>query len=131
MQHTVPQPLLVQCLAQQLTLITGDPMTDSPSLGNLLLQPISLSLSTSKTTPIPKKERKKESEVTQSCMTLCNPMDCSLPGSFIHGIFQARVLEWVPFPSPGDLPNSGIKPRSPTLQAIALPSEPPGKPPVL
>ena len=35
------------------------------------------------------------SEVTQSCPTLCNPMDYSLPGSYIHGIFQARVLEWV------------------------------------
>ena len=35
-----------------------------------------------------------ESEVTQSCPTLRNPMDCSLPGSSIHGIFQARVLEW-------------------------------------
>ena len=35
-----------------------------------------------------------ESEVTQSCPTLCNPMDCSLPGSSILGIFQARVLEW-------------------------------------
>ena len=35
------------------------------------------------------------SEVTQSCLTLCDPMDCSLPGSSIHGIFQARVLEWV------------------------------------
>ena len=38
---------------------------------------------------------KSESEVTQSCLTLSNPMDCSLPGSSIHGIFQARVLEWV------------------------------------
>ena len=38
---------------------------------------------------------KSESEVTQSCLTLRNPMDCSLPGSSIHGIFQARVLEWV------------------------------------
>ena len=37
---------------------------------------------------------KSESEVTQSCPTLSNPMDCSLPGSAIHGIFQARVLEW-------------------------------------
>jgi len=36
-----------------------------------------------------------ESEVTQSCPTLSNPMDCSLPGSSAHGIFQARVLEWV------------------------------------
>ena len=37
---------------------------------------------------------KNESEVAQSCLTLCDPMDCSLPGSSIHGIFQARVLEW-------------------------------------
>ena len=36
-----------------------------------------------------------ESEVTQSCLTLSDPMDCSPPGSSIHGIFQARVLEWV------------------------------------
>ena len=36
-----------------------------------------------------------ESEVTQSCTTLCDPMDCSLPDSSIHGVFQARVLEWV------------------------------------
>ena len=36
-----------------------------------------------------------ECEVTQSCLTLCDPMDCSLPGSSIHGIFHARVLEWV------------------------------------
>ena len=39
--------------------------------------------------------RKKESEVAQSCPTLCSPMDCSLPGSSVHRIFQARVLEWV------------------------------------
>ena len=37
----------------------------------------------------------KWSEVTQSCLTLCDPIDCSLPGSSVHGIFQARVLEWV------------------------------------
>ena len=37
---------------------------------------------------------KSESEVSQSCPTLCDPMDCSLPGSSIHGIFQARVLDW-------------------------------------
>ena len=36
-----------------------------------------------------------ESEVAQSCPTLCGPMDCSLPGSSVHGIFQTRVLEWV------------------------------------
>ena len=39
-------------------------------------------------------EVKSESEAAQSCPTLSNPMDCSLPGSSIHGIFQARVLEW-------------------------------------
>ena len=38
---------------------------------------------------------KSESEVTQLCPTLCDPMDCSLPGSSIHGTFQARILEWV------------------------------------
>ena len=37
----------------------------------------------------------KWSEVAQSCLTLCNPLDCSLPGSSVHGIFQARVLEWI------------------------------------
>ena len=37
---------------------------------------------------------KSESEVTQSCPTLCDPIDCSLPGSSVHGIFQARTLEW-------------------------------------
>ena len=50
----------------------------------------------------------------QSCPTLCDPMDCSLPGSSAHGIFQARVLE-LPFPFPGDLPDPGKEPRSPTL----------------
>ena len=38
---------------------------------------------------------KSESEVAQSCPTLCDPSDCSQPGSSVHGIFQARVLEWV------------------------------------
>ena len=41
------------------------------------------------------KERKKEIEVAQLCLTLCNPMDCSLSGSSVHGISQARVLEWI------------------------------------
>jgi len=44
--------------------------------------------------PSPMHERKSESEVAQSCPTLSDPMDCSLPGSSVHGIFQARVLEW-------------------------------------
>ena len=55
-------------------------------------------------------------EVAQSCPTLCDPMDCSLPASSVHGIFQARILEWLPFPSPGDLPDPGIEPGSPALE---------------
>ena len=43
---------------------------------------------------------KSESEVPQLCLTLCNPMDCSPPGSSIHGIFQARVPEWGAIASP-------------------------------
>jgi len=53
-------------------------------------------------------------------------MDYSPPGSSVHGILQARILEWV-FPSPGDLPKPWIKPGAPALQAISLSSEPPGK----
>ena len=55
-------------------------------------------------------------------------MDCSLPGSSVHGISQARVLEWVPFPSPGDLPGSGIKPMSSASADGFFAAEPPGKP---
>ena len=144
--------------------------------------------------------------VAQSCLTPCDPVDCSLPGSSVHGIFQARIMvcvaisssrgsswprdqNWVscvsciagrffthwairltqyilkvkvkslscfwlfgipwtvvyraflsmgfsrqeywsglPFPSPGDLPDTEIEPRSPSFQADSLPSEPPGKP---
>jgi len=45
---------------------------------------------------------KSESEVAQSCPTLSDPMDCSLPGSSIHGMFQARVLEWGAIPQSSD-----------------------------
>ena len=62
-----------------------------------------------------------------SHVRLCNPMDYSPPGSSVHGILQARILEWLPCPSPGGLPNPGIEPRSPALQADSLPSEPQGK----
>ena len=70
---------------------------------------------------------KSESEVAQSCPTLCDPMDYSLSDSSVHGIFQARVLEWAPFPSPRELADPGIEPRSPALQADTLTSESPGK----
>ena len=64
--------------------------------------------------------------VTQSCLTLCDPMDYSPPGSSVHGILQARILEWVAMLPSGDLPNPEIKPGSPARQAGSLPSEPPG-----
>ena len=47
-------------------------------------------------------------EVAQSCPTLCNPMECSLPGSSVHGIFQARVLEWVAIAFSGPKSSSRI-----------------------
>ena len=68
----------------------------------------------------------------QSCPVLCNPMDCRPPGSSVHGIIQARILEWVlPFPPLGDLPDPGIELASlvpPTLAGKFLTTEPPGKP---
>ena len=70
-----------------------------------------------------------ESEVAQSCPTLCNPMDCSMLSSSLSMKFS-RQDYWsgLPFPFPGDLPDPGIKPGSPALQADSLPSELPGKP---
>ena len=65
----------------------------------------------------------------QSCPTLRNPMDCSPQVYSIHGILQARILEWVAIPSPEDLSDPGIKPGSPALQADSLPFKPPQKPP--
>ena len=64
--------------------------------------------------------------VTKSFPTLCYPMDCSPPGSPVHGIFRQEQWCALPFPSLGDLPNSGIKPTSPTLQLDSLPSKPLG-----
>ena len=52
---------------------------------------------------------KSESEVTQLCLTLSDPMDCSPPGSSIHGIFQARVLEWGTIPFSGQYPFSSVQ----------------------
>ena len=58
------------------------------------------------------------------------PLDCSPPGSSVHGISQAGISEWVSISSPGDLADPGIEPASPALQADSLLSEPPGKPSV-
>ena len=68
---------------------------------------------------------------TQSCLTLCNPMDCSPPGFSVHGISQTRILEQLPFPTPGDLPNPGVEtasPASPELTGGVLSTAPSQKP---
>ena len=57
-----------------------------------------------------------------NCVWFCDPT-----WTVVHGTLQPRILEWVAFPSPGHLPNWGIKPRSPALQMDSLPSEPQGK----
>ena len=57
--------------------------------------------------------------LAKSCLTLCGPMDCSPPGSSVHGILQARILEWVPCSPPGDLPDPGIEPKSLRSPALA------------
>ena len=57
--------------------------------------------------------------VTQLCLTLCEPMDYSPPGSSVHEIFQIRILEWVSIPFSRDLPNPGIEPTSLTSPALA------------
>ena len=53
-----------------------------------------------------------------SCVLLCNLTDCSLPVSSMHETLQARILELVPFPPPGNLPDPGIKPKSPVSLAL-------------
>ena len=63
----------------------------------------------------------KSAKSLQLCPALCDPMDHSLPGSSVHGIFQARILEGLPCPPPGDLSNPGIKPIS--LESPALAGE--------
>ena len=73
-------------------------------------------------------DRLQQELVSQSCLTLCDPMNYSLPGPSVHGILQARILEGVAIPFFRDLPNPRIEPRSPALQADSLLSEPPGKP---
>ena len=62
-------------------------------------------------------------KVAQSCLTLCNPMDYT-----VHGILQARILEWVAFPFSRGSSQPRDLPRSPTLQADSSPAEPQGKP---
>ena len=62
----------------------------------------------------------------RSCLTLCHPMDSSRPGFSVHGILQARILEWVDIPFSRGSSDPGIKPRAPIVQADSLLSEPAG-----
>ena len=69
--------------------------------------------------------------VTPLCPTLCDALDGSLPGSSVHGIFQARIMEGLSFPPLEDLPDPGIKPAclvSPALAGRFFITVPPGRP---
>ena len=66
--------------------------------------------------------------VAQLCSTLCDPMDCNPPGSSVHEILQARILEWVVISFSRESSRLRDRTRSPALQADALPSELLGKP---
>ena len=93
------------------TLYPGSPYPENRTELTQSLEHISVPVPESLVTP--------ESEVAQLCPTLCNSMDCSLPGFSIHGILQAsEYWSGLPFPSPGDLPDLGIEPGSPALQAL-------------
>ena len=63
-----------------------------------------------------------------SCLTLCDPMDCGLPGSLFMQFCRQEYWSGLPNPSPGDLPNPRNEPGSPALQTDSLLSEPQGKP---
>ena len=66
--------------------------------------------------------------ISKLSLTLCDPMDYSPPGSSLPGILQARILGWLPFPSPGDLAHTAIKPASPALAGGFFTTEPSGSP---
>ena len=69
--------------------------------------------------------------VAQLCPTLCDPVDCSLPGSSVHGISRQEYWSGLPFPSPGDVPDPGFEsksPMSPALQVDSLPLSHQGSP---
>ena len=70
-------------------------------------------------------------KLLQSCPTLCNPMDCGLPGSSVHRILRQEYCSGLLYPPPGDFPDPGIEPESPASPELAgrfFTTEPPGKP---
>ena len=77
---------------------------------------------------INKIQSESESEVAQSCPTVCDPWTVAHQAPPSMGFSRQEYWSGLPFPSPGDFPDPGIEPRSPTFQADALISEPPGKP---
>ena len=77
---------------------------------------------------INKIQSESESEVTQSCPTVCDPWTVAHQAPPSMGFSRQEYWSGLPFPSPGDFPDPGIEPRSPTLQADPLTSAPPGKP---
>ena len=96
----------------------GEKFFSHPRSGGLdwnLACPVCLQSPAFSTLPyrLPRGRKGSKSKVVQLCVTLCKPMDCSMSGSSIHGIFQARILSGLPFPSPGDLLDQRIEPASP------------------
>ena len=73
------------------------------------------------------KPSESESEVARLCLTLCDPMDCSLPGSSVMGFSRQEYWIVLPIPSPGDLPNQGSNLGLLHCRQTLLPSEPPGR----
>ena len=65
-----------------------------------------------------------------SCSVVSKPLGCRPTDYSGHGIFQARILAWLPFPPPGELPDPGIEPESPPLAGRFFTTEPSGKPPL-
>ena len=81
--------------------------------------------------PSGKSKAQVESDFSQRSLTLCDLMDCSLPGSSVHGIFQARMLEWVAISCSRESSDSGVEPASVASPALAgrfVTTVPPGKP---
>ena len=66
--------------------------------------------------------------VIQACLTLWDPMECSPSGSSVHGILQARILEWAAIPFSRGSPDPGMEPATPSLAGRFFITEPPGKP---
>ena len=125
----IPRPFnslnfhLFHCQTITFTVSSSLPSISSSTFCNLALPPNPTSCREPAFSPT-----ESESEVGQFCLTLCDHMDCSLPGSSIHGIFQARGLEWVATSFSRGSSRPRDRTRVPALQADALPSEPPGKP---